>query len=133
MALSQMPSTPACVKRASELCAFLDFELRKISTVKVVKRDDEPSFCFRIYFQGNQDACFNGVSVSVPPDVFGNREGEAVETFETLLLLGDELIYVDEIGYCDVQRFHSMNSVLNEILRLNSVLNKVEQPSLDPK
>jgi hypothetical protein len=128
-----MGNNVACAARSAEIYAFLQEKLEGNTQVSLgVRRPD--SFCFKISVptkkaehkawnfelesHETKEVEFDGISISVPPDAMGNREGEAVCTFETALFLGNELVYVSTIDYEDVIRFYDMKSVLEEILRV---------------
>ena len=68
---------------------------------------------------------FDQISCSVPVDRMGNREedgvcpgGKSPMLFETALVKDDTLIYVEDLGYEDVQCFTSFEEVADEICRL---------------
>ena len=119
-----MGNVNGCAARSDELYTFLCSALKKNATLTIKQKDIPSSWCFRIYFHGKSDASFDGISVSVPPDAMGNLLGESVSTFETALLLNDELTYNGDLDYGDICRFYSMKDVLDEILRLATIQNK---------
>ena len=77
-------------------------------------------YYFRITLQSGQV-----MSVSVPPDA---NESLTMETlgsavFETALVGNDgNLMYSDELGYEDIQRFFSRTDVCEELNRVNDVI-----------
>lgn len=85
------------------------------------------SWCFQLRFKNKNYKKIGGISISVPPDVIGNRGNEYKEpeeptTVETALVDSDgKLIYIDELGYDDVKRFNYYNNIeflVNEIKEL---------------
>jgi len=114
----------ACAARSDELYLYLCSALDKNATLTIKQKEFPESWCFCIYFHGKSDASFDGISVSVPPDAAGNRKGQSVNTFETALLLNDDLTYNGDLGYDDIRRYDSMKDVLDEILRLAAIQNK---------
>ncbi len=63
------------------------------------------------------------ISISVPPDAYGNRgieydDPEIPNTIETALFNNDNIVYIDEIGYEDVLRFKSFVELMREINRI---------------
>jgi len=75
---------------------------------------------------------FGGISVSVPTGTMGNRLQDGVGpykrpgTYEIALLdLGNDLVYVDKLGYDDVRCFYSHKEVYDEIKRLIDVKGSV--------
>lgn len=119
-----MFNSHACIKRSYELYNYLCSVLNKNATLTIKRKEKNDLWCLRIYFLGKSDASFDAISVSVPPDAMGNQFGESVETFETALLLNDELTYNGDLDYGDICRFYSMKDVLDEILRLATIQNK---------
>lgn len=128
-----MGNTAACAARSAELYAFLQEKLEGNTQVTLGVRHPN-SFCFTVTiptqkakhegWNSELDSCetkdveFDGISISVPPDARGNREGEPVETFEIALFCGNALVYVSSIGYHDVCRFYTLDDLLAEILRI---------------
>ena len=128
-----MGNTAACAARSAEIYAFLQEKLEGNTQVTLGVRHPN-SFCFRVSVPTKKaeheawnydlDCCetkeveFDEISISVPPETMGNREGEPVRTFETALFLGNKLVYVSSIGYEDVIRFSDMESPLEGILRV---------------
>lgn len=128
-----MGNKPACAARSAEIYAFLQEKL-KGNTQVTLKARHPGSFCFRLsvptkkaeheernYGLGcceTKEVEFDGISISVPLDAMGNREGESVRTFETALFLGNDLVYASSIGYEDVRRFYTLDHLLAEILRV---------------
>lgn len=118
-----MENMIACAARSDELYVYLFSALNKDATLTIKQKDNPDTWNFRIYFHGKSNTSFDGISVSVPPDAMGNREGESVGTFETALLLNDKLTYDSDLDYDDICRFYSMKDVLDEILRLAAIQN----------
>lgn len=128
-----MGNTAACAARSAEIYAFLQEKLEGNTQVTLGVRHPN-SFCFSVSVSTQKakheawnydlDCCetkeveFDGISISVPPDTMGNREGEPVCTFETALFLGNDLVYASSIGYEDVCRFYTLDDLLAEILRV---------------
>ena len=80
---------------------------------------DITGHCFRITLPSGQV-----VSVSVPPDVNLNLTEKTLESavFETALFGKDgNIMYSDELGYEDIQRFFSHEDVCEELKRINSL------------
>lgn len=63
------------------------------------------------------------LSVIYPSDAMGNRgpsSGDPIipSTMEIALFNNDKLIYVDELGYSDVNRFYEIDDLITEIRRI---------------
>lgn len=119
-----MGNANACAARSDELYLYLCSALDKNATLTIKQKEDPESWCFCIYFHGKSDASFDGISVSVPIDVPGNRKGQSVNTFETALFLNDSRTFNSDLGYDDVRLYYSMKDVMDEILRLATIQNK---------
>jgi len=91
--------------------------LRKSTNFSIT--DDITHHCFRIILPSGQV-----VSVSVPPDANERLTMETLGSavFETALVGNDgNLMYSDELGYEDIQRFFSHADVCEELNRVNSL------------
>jgi hypothetical protein len=80
-------------------------------------------YCFRIPANGS-DSRFDAISISVPPgSQFGRPNHEIVvkPITEIALIKDTKLVYVDELGYDDVQKFSDFESLLEEVKRLLSL------------
>ena len=103
---------------------FTSLKSFKFDTHVIFPQEMTPSYCFRIRFdvEGIDNHGFDGLSISAPPDTSSN-------CFETALFLGDELTYVEDIGYEDIVRFYGdnnddiVNQIVEEINRLVGILN----------
>lgn len=128
-----MGNKAACVERSAEIYAFLQEKLEGNTQVTLETRRPD-SFCFRVSIptktakhnalnyeldsRETKDVIFDRISISVPPDATGNREGEPVDTFETLLFLGDDMVYASSIGYEYERRFYELDELWEEVLRV---------------
>ena len=113
-----MGNFASCTQKASTLYASL--KGRDKLAEWVVFYGPPTGHCFRIGGFNHDD--FDALSISLPPDAMGNRgveydEGEP-STIETALFKCGELVYVDELGYENIQRFFSIEELINEIERL---------------
>ena len=81
-------------------------------------------YCFRVRFnvEGRENYEFNGISISLCPS---NYEENAVET---ALILDNNLVYIEDVGYEDINRFYGDNNddlvsqVVGEIKRVFEIL-----------
>lgn len=128
-----MGNKAACVERSAEIYAFLQEKLEGNTQVTLEARHSN-SFCFRVsiptkiaehkawnYEHDSRKikvVKFDGISISVPPDAVGNREGEPVDSFETVLFLGNDLVYASSIGYEYERSFCKQDDLWKEILRV---------------
>ena len=86
----------------------------------------ENAFSFRVGgFPEQNTYRFEMLSVSVPPDAIGNREGEP-STYETALIGSNSVVYDSDLGYDDVLRFESLDEILDEFLRLYNMCRDAE-------
>ena len=111
-----MGNFASCTQKASTLYASL--KGRDKLAEWVVFYGPPTGHCFRIGGFNHDD--FDALSIAIPPDAMGNRgveydEGEP-STIEAALFKCGELVYVDELGYENIQRFLgiSINKFDNE-------------------
>lgn len=94
----------------------------------VIDRPVQGCWCFRITLPSG--APVFRMSVSVPPDAHGNRVQDFAKdvkyvpsTYETALIgADDKLVYIDSLGYWDVERFSSLDELVKEIKRIGDVV-----------
>ena len=93
--LKIMQKTEKCVKKSKELYSLLSPELQ---TLGLDVREHTSSFCFQVFKNDGNI----GLSISIPPDAFGNDSDSII--YETALLdSSGDLIYDDDLGY-DTER-----------------------------
>ena len=64
-----MGNTQPCITRSYELRAFVNDKFKNDSTIMIMPNKN---WCFTILFKGRTDPCFDGVSISVPPNQISN-------------------------------------------------------------
>ena len=102
-----MQKTEKCVKKSKELYSLLSPELQ---TLGLDVREHTSSFCFQVFKNDGNI----GLSISIPPDAFGNDSDSII--YETALLdSSGDLIYDDDLGYDDVKRFSDRDELDIEI------------------
>lgn len=99
---------PACIKKASEVAVILRSKFPGYS-IKNHK------WCVKV--SGKKHEKFDTVSVSIAPDLMGNK-GNNPSTLETALFKDENLVYVSELGYSDVCYFDDVEDVVDEIHQL---------------
>ena len=119
----------ACADKAREIFDILE-------TNESICRLFEPSpikykyHCFILWLKLPKNSSqLSAVSISVPPDAWGNRGDRYKEynpsTIETALITGTKtrynLYYADELGYCDVRRFDGINTLIDELIRIAQI------------
>ena len=129
-----MGNMTACTNKASELYTELSLN-NNLSEWVDFGGPPTGHYCFGI--GGFTHTEFDSVSISVPPDAMGNRGAEYDEgepsTFETALIKDGELVYVDELGYEDVQRFSSTEELIAELERLHNSISEEEEVEETPE
>ena len=128
-----MGNMAACTEKADEI--YEDLRLQNNLSEWVVFGGPPTTHCFRVGgFTGPE---FNLVSISVPPDAMGNRGAEYDEgepsTIEIALVKDGRLVYVDELGYEDVQRFFSTKQLIAELERLHNPISEEEKKDETPE
>jgi hypothetical protein len=123
----------ACIERTGEIYNFLCEKLKDDMHVTLGKLDSY-SFIFKVFFPVKKAIhteynCysdiletkmveFDGIQISVPPNVEGNREGEPVCIFKIGISLGQYSTNVSSIGYEECRSFDNMEDIYQEIKRL---------------
>lgn len=87
-------------------------------------RPHNGSHCFRAEFVRGlieiKGTKVSGISISYPPDVYGNKGPGPATDIETALIDNqDKLCYVSCLGYYDVCRFYSTDELIEEIIRIS--------------
>ena len=140
-----MGNTSQCIVASNSLYGEVQFRPELKDRVIFAVNNSE-GYTFRLKFvrpEGSVSGIY-GMSISFPPDAYGNRgekNGEGFpSTIETALLgtipLGDsgdpdihkaDLLYDDDAGYYDVRRFSNADEWVEEIIRVaNCLLPSVE-------
>ena len=105
--LKMMQKTDKCVKKSEEYNSSLSPELQSLG---LDVKEHTGSFCFQVFKNDGNI----GLSISIPPDAFGNDSDSTI--YETALLdSSGDLIYDDDLGYDDVKRFSDRDELENEI------------------
>ena len=85
--------------------------------------------CFRILLPQND--MVKAVSCSIPPDAnrgIAQQTGSLKITYETALVGHDDnLIYIDALGYYDIDRFDNFTEVEEEVMRVAGKIKEMEQ------
>jgi hypothetical protein len=125
-------SISACIVYSTKINNVLKADSR-LAQFKFYRKDPK-CYAFRVGFPNTSSICKGAptISISVPPDAYGNRgdeydEGEPT-TIETALVKDGSLVYIDSVGYFDVLRFDTIDDLIAELLRLSSI---VYNPSTD--
>ena len=79
------------------------------------KRDYHGGYTFRVSIP-NAKYNISGISISYPPDKNGGPEPRIIET--ALVGAGDELMYLDSLGYDDVCIFNSKEKLEKHLSEL---------------
>ena len=114
-------SSVASYMKAIELANYLNTHLP--FKLCIVKKID--GHCFRIHLPSGQV-----ISVSIPPDCNKGLTMEKINTwriiYETALIKDDNVIYNTKmgLGYTDVCRFWSKEELVEELVRVNSIISK---------
>ena len=106
---------------------YYALQIPEITGIYTSNAPDGHCFHLRLIIPNPAFPMFNGVSVSVPSDAYGNRGsryGEPIipRTIETALITGEganwNLYHNDALGYDDVCRFDNVNLLIAELIRL---------------
>jgi len=122
-----MGNANSCTKRSLEV--YDEFSRSPRVSNLALKINSHPGNCwaFRAEFTKRiTDATGNivsGISISIPPDAMGNRgpnapyhEPDIPQTIETALVGVDgRLVYADDLGYEDIQRFSNINELIDHL------------------
>ena len=114
-------SSVSSYMKAIELANYLNTHL----PFKLCIVDKVDGHCFRIHLPSGQL-----ISVSIPPDCNKGLTMEKINTwriiYETALIKDDNIIYNTEmgLGYSDVCRFWSKEELVEELVRVNSIISK---------
>ena len=112
---NMMLTTRACVAKLNWLFGEIEDSKELYQTIEKT----ENSFCGRIKLTNNR-----WISLSVPPDASGNNEAYkdySPTTFEIALWDNKhhEIMYDESIGYYDINRYDSIEGLVEEIQRLS--------------
>jgi len=114
-------SSVASYMKAIELANYLNTHL----PFKLCIVDEVKGHCFRIHLPSGQI-----ISVSIPMDCNKGLTMENINTwriiYETALIKDDKVIYNTKmsLGYTDVCRFWSKEKLVEELVRVNSIISK---------
>ena len=114
-------SSVSSYMKAIELANYLNTHL----PFKLCIVDKVDGHCFRIHLPSGQL-----ISVSIPPDCNKGLTMEKINTwriiYETALIKDDNVIYNTKmgLGYSDVCRFWSKEELVEELVRVNSIISK---------
>ena len=102
-------------QRCSDVCETLYKTISPFARSKGLIVDDlDGHWCFCVY-KGDKSLA---LSISVPPDVCGNRsrDGGKPSIYSTALIdCEDNICYDDDLGYDDIKHFNSVEGLLKEI------------------
>lgn len=98
--------------------------LAKLGNQFIIDPPTAGLWCFRITLPTG--APISRISVSVPPDAYGNRpqdfdngEDYIPHTYETALIDGEEeIVYIESLGYDDIRRSYTLDELVSEIQRV---------------
>lgn len=117
----KMGNQLACQQVAGNLRNFLESSDELKNNGVGVPNSTNNSHCFKVSLPFPYPS--NYISVSVPPNAYGNRGDEYGEgvpsTYETALFNNGELVYNDDVGYEDICRFESNEDLVEELVRLS--------------
>jgi hypothetical protein len=127
-----MLETFYCAQEAELLHDYLSSNLTEEIAQRQIKIQHRNPIHYTTRWDISGKSQFGGISVSVPTGTMGNRLQDGVGpykrpgTYEIALLdAGNDLVYVDELGYDDVRCFYSHKEVFDEIKRLIDVKGSV--------
>jgi len=121
-----------CAQEAQLLHDYLSSNLSEEIALGKIKLQSRNPTHYTTRWDISGKSQFGGISVSVPAGTMGNRLQDGVGpykrpgTYEIALLdSGNNLVYVDKLGYDDVRSFYSHKGVFDEIKRLIDVKGSV--------
>lgn len=118
-----MGNSPACQKVASNLRDSLASSQELKNNGVGVPNSTGDAHCFRVSLPFPYPS--SHISVSVPPDAYGNRGDDYNEgvpsTYETVLFNNEKLVYNESVGYDDVRRFESTDELVEELVRVSQL------------
>lgn len=111
-----MGNKPACDAKCRETYSLL-YDFIDAGDIVFPDAPGDEQHCFRVKIARSNYS----ISISIPPDASGNREG-CPTTIETALFKNGEIFHNDSWGYGDIRRFGHFKEVGREILRVRDLV-----------